>query len=217
MILGIYGAGSLGREVMEIALDINQVNSRWDKILYIIDEGFTVSDNFRGDTVYFSEYASIDEDKEAVIANGELFARVKMAEKIEREEINLAEPIIHPFAKVARGASIGNGTVISFGSFISFNTKIGKNVYVQPSSGVGHDVKVGDNCVISAGVRIAGHSSIGRNTYIGLNVPVRDRINIGEGSIISMGSVVQRDIPDNVIAMGNPARAMKENKEHKLF
>ncbi len=217
MVLGIYGAGFLGREIMETALDINQLTPRWTQIYYIVDRGYTLTSHFGGETIYVDDFIAIEKDKEAVIAVGEPYAREHMWHKLKANGIPLAAPLIHPGCKVARGAGLGDGTVVSFGAFISFNTNVGANVYIQPNSGVGHDVTIGDNSVISAGVRIAGRCSIGKNTYIGLSVPVRDQMTIGEGVIVSMGSVVQRDIPDHVIAMGNPARAMKENTEHKLF
>ena len=216
MVLGIYGAGALGREILEIVEEVNEVNFRWDRVVYLVDQSDEKEKN--GLEVISPEtFAGYDMDKEVVIAVGEPFARWKMREKIQRMECKLAEPIIHPSCKVSRDATIQNGTVVSYGNCISFNSQIGENVYIQPSGGIGHDAYIGDNSVISAGVRVAGHTKIGRNVYIGLMVPIRDRVSIGEGSIVSMGSVVQRDIPENVIAMGNPARVIKPNVEHKLF
>ena len=159
----------------------------------------------------------LKESKEIIIAVGEPFAREQMMKKVLDLEIPLAHPLIHPSAKINSNCQIGMGTVIGYSTIVSFDAQIGNNVYIQPGCGVGHEASIGRNCVISAGVRIAGCVSIGKNTYIGLSVPVRDRISIGQGCIVSMGSVVQRDIPDNMIAMGNPARPMKPNDEHKLF
>ena len=42
-------------------------------------------------------------------------------------------------------------------------------------------------------------------------------ISIGNDTIVGMASVVHRDIPDNVIALGNPARPMKNNDDHRVF
>ena len=54
------------------------------------------------------------------------------------------------------------------------------------------DIHIGDNCWICAGVTILPGVTIGRNTVIGA------------------GSIVTRDIPDNVLAVGNPCRVLRE-------
>lgn len=66
-------------------------------------------------------------------------------------------------------------------------------------------------------VSISGHVTIGEKTYIGISVPIKQNVNIGSQSIVGMGSAVIRDIPDDVIAFGNPARVMKKNEEHRVF
>jgi len=80
---------------------------------------------------------------------------------------------------------------------------------------IGHDNRIENDTVISTYVCTGGGCIIGDETYIGLQVSIRESIIIGSQTIIGMGSVVSRDIPNQVIAMGNPARAMKENLSHK--
>lgn len=45
--------------------------------------------------------------------------------------------------------------------------------------------------------------------WLGVNVTIRPGITIGENAVIGAGSVVVKDIPDNVVAVGNPARVVK--------
>lgn len=82
---------------------------------------------------------------------------------------------------------------------------------------LGHDCTVGDHCIISSQVAVSGHAEIGDNVYIAPGVNVRERLQIGSNSVIGMGSDVQRNIPENVIALGNPARAMKYKDDSKVF
>lgn len=60
-----------------------------------------------------------------------------------------------------------------------------------------------------------GYSSnpvtIGDNVWIGANVMILKGVSIGSGSIIAAGSVVTKDIPENCVAAGNPAKVIKEN------
>ena len=52
--------------------------------------------------------------------------------------------------------------------------------------------------------------SIGSHVWIGANVTVLPGITIGNGAVIGAGSVVTRDVPENVIAAGNPCRVLRE-------
>ena len=55
---------------------------------------------------------------------------------------------------------------------------------------------------------------IGENTWIGANVVVVPGVRIGKNTVIGAGSVVTKDIPDNVVAVGNPCRVLRQIGEH---
>lgn len=55
---------------------------------------------------------------------------------------------------------------------------------------------------------------IGKNCWLGAGVIVVPGISIGDNSVIGAGSVVTRDIPDNVLAVGNPCRVLRKISEH---
>ena len=55
---------------------------------------------------------------------------------------------------------------------------------------------------------------IGENTWIGGNVVILPGVHIGRNTVIGAGSVVTKDIPDNVIAVGNPCRVLRNVSEH---
>lgn len=92
-------------------------------------------------------------------------------------------------------------------------------------------VKIGDNAQIAPNVSIytAGHPihpnsrnsgyeyglpiTIGDNVWIGGNVVILPDVTIGNNVVIGAGSVVTSDIPDNVIAVGNPCRIVREITE----
>ncbi len=55
---------------------------------------------------------------------------------------------------------------------------------------------------------------IGRNCWLGAGVIVLPGVTIGDNSVIGAGSVVTKDIPANVVAVGNPCRVLREINEH---
>lgn len=51
--------------------------------------------------------------------------------------------------------------------------------------------------------------NIGENVWIGANATVLSGVTIGKNSVIGAGSVVTKDIPENVVAVGNPCRVLR--------
>lgn len=94
------------------------------------------------------------------------------------------------------------------------------------------DIYVGDKVMFGPNVTVAtaGHPidpelryqamqynipvHIGENVWIGANAVVLPGVTIGDNSVIGAGSVVTKDIPANVVAVGNPCRVLREIGEH---
>lgn len=55
---------------------------------------------------------------------------------------------------------------------------------------------------------------IGRNCWIGAGAIIMPGVTIGDNTVIGAGSIVTKDIPENVVAVGNPCRVMREINEH---
>ena len=110
----------------------------------------------------------------------------------------------------------------------------GSNIYVNFNLTVVDDghVYVGDRVMFGPNVTIAtaGHPinpelrgrglqfnrdvSIGENAWIGAGVVIVPGVHIGKNSVLGAGSIVTKDIPDNVLAVGNPCRVLREINEH---
>ena len=56
--------------------------------------------------------------------------------------------------------------------------------------------------------------TIGENVWIGAGVVIVPGVHIGRNSVIGAGSIVTKDIPENVVAVGNPCRVLREIGEH---
>ena len=217
MILGIYGAGGLGREVYELALSINAKYNKWQEVFFIDDS--QKINNLRNIPIYsFEETNKIygKDNLQVCIAVGEPSTRMALYKKLKSESINIAT-LIHPEVTIPESTNINEGTIICKFVSITCDITIGSNVYIHPMACIGHDAHIGNNSVISSFVDVAGNCIIGSRVFLAINVVLKQGITVGDDSIVGLASVVHRDIPNSVIALGNPARPMKNNTEKKVF
>lgn len=119
--------------------------------------------------------------------------------------------IIHPDAVVSPTAIIGKGVLIECGCLITPSPVIGDNVVVNTGSQVNHDNVVEDHVYIASGVVLSGGVTIGNNTLLDDGVIVTLGKSVGKNSLIGAGAVVTKDIPDGVVAYGNPCKVIRDN------
>ncbi|MBU3840973.1 MAG: sugar O-acetyltransferase [Candidatus Ruminococcus intestinipullorum] len=95
--------------------------------------------------------------------------------------------------------------------------KTGENVWLEPPfhCDYGWNIEVGENFFANYGLTVldVGKVTIGNDVWIGGNVVILPGVTIGNNVVIGAGSVVTKDIPDNMIAAGNPCRVIREITE----
>lgn len=129
----------------------------------------------------------------------------------------------------------GNNLIIEppFACDYGYNIEVGENFYANVNLVIldGAKVSIGDNAFIApnVGIYTAGHPldveqrnrgleyalpvTIGHNVWIGAGVSILPGVTIGDNTVIGAGSVVTKDIPSNVLAVGNPCRVIKDIKQ----
>lgn len=209
----IYGAGGLGLETMDILTScIGSGSIEPHTCSFVVDQP-------EGDRINGYPLVSFEEcvpDSKVSIAVGEPELRSNLAEKCLSKGLELSS-LISPYAYISGSAILNEGVVIAPFASIQASARIAKNVAVNTQAIVGHHVIVSEHSVISSQVNLGGASTIGSRSYVGMGALVREQLTIGESSIVGMGSVVYKDIPDEVIALGNPARVAKCNVDKKVF
>lgn len=217
MILGIYGAGGLGREVLELANQVNEASKKWDEIVFIDD--INPNRKIRSHNVY--SYKDLTEkykpnELQFIIGIGEPFFRREFYNKITADGYSLPV-LIHPDAHIPEDSVIKSGAIVFNTSYISCNIEVGENSYIHQLTSIGHGSKIAPHCVISNHSSIAGDCKIGEATYIATGVMIKQKVSVGSDTIIGMGAGVFKDIENDVVALGNPARVMRRNENHRVF
>lgn len=119
--------------------------------------------------------------------------------------------IYHKSCEISSTSQIGIGCMINSLSSIAAHTKIGDFVSINRNVSIGHHTTIGDFTTINPGVNIGGNVNIGEMSTVGMGTNIFNGVSIGKNTIVGAGSLVTKNIPDNVIAYGNPCKIIREN------
>ncbi len=117
---------------------------------------------------------------------------------------------IHPSAIISEYVSIDEGTVIMQGTIIQSSVQIGKHCIINTAASIDHDCVIENFVHISPNATLCGAVSVGEGTQVGAGAVIIPGIKIGRWSLVAAGAIVMRDVPDNVLVLGNPARIVKK-------
>lgn len=218
MVLGIFGSGGFGREVLECVRQIQVNGKKYEKVLFIDD--IQEKKNVNGiEVVKYAEFKKLYNTKQAkiFIAIGEVKDRKVLWDLVKEDGYTL-ETLINPNVWIPETTVVGEGSYIAYGAFISCNIVIGDNSLIMPYVIIGHDSQIGSHCVCSCQSNIAGNCRIDDYCFLGLNSIVREKMTLPQWTIVSAGSAVLGAVNEaGWILSGVPARKMQKNEEHSVF
>jgi sugar O-acyltransferase (sialic acid O-acetyltransferase NeuD family) len=105
---------------------------------------------------------------------------------------------------------IGDGCNVLDQAIFSNSTSVGKGCIVYYNVIISHDCEVGDFVELSPGAALLGGCKIGSFSHVGSNATILPKVKIGKNVVIGAGSVVTKDVPDNCVAVGIPAKIIKQ-------
>lgn len=205
----IYGSGGMAREVVELIEDINNIKPCWTIKGYIDDDAEKKGEIIHGYSILGTceVLCKLSRPVSVIIAVGDPTAKKKIYQKIENPAV-MFPILIHPSARVSKSAVIGEGSIIGIDCIISANVRLGRHVFLNMRTVVGHDAVINDfcsclvNCVIAGGVQMLECSLLGSGSII------MEKTTVGSGARISMGSIVSFDVEDNHVVMTRPSKSM---------
>jgi acetyltransferase EpsM len=148
------------------------------------------------------------EASEIALAFGDNFRRSTVFSELTASGVRLSA-IVHPRAVVSPSATVGDGAVVFAGAIVNADAHIGEGVILNTAVTVDHDGDIGAFAHLSPGVHLGGTVCVGAGTHLGLGALVRNNVRVGSWSMVGMGAVVVRDLPDDVLALGIPARVVR--------
>ncbi|MFQ3229640.1 sugar O-acetyltransferase [Reinekea sp.] len=185
----------------------------------------SMREKMHNEEVYFCDDDTVADEQLQCLDILYDFNHSRPSEMTRRNEILktlLAEVGDNCYIEPPLHANWGKHTHLGNNVYANFNLTLVDDTHIY----IGNYVMIGPNVTIAT----AGHPiepelrkkvaqfnipvHIGDNVWIGANSVVLPGVTIGENSVIGAGSIVTKDIPSNVVAVGNPCRVLREIGEH---
>ena len=207
----IIGAKGFAKEVLEIfdqnafKDDLSFFDDISNDLPELLFERFKILRKFEDIQDYFKNVSS-----EFALGIGNPIDRNNMFNKLIKIG-GVPYSTISPFAKIGHfGNYIGRGVNIMTGTIITNDIVIQDGVLINLNCTIGHDSHISSFAELSPGVHISGKCHIGSHSVIGTGAVLLPKIKIGKNVTIGAGSVVNKNIEDNSVAVGVPAKVIKK-------
>lgn len=207
----IIGAKGFAKEVLEVLHQNNQLKNLafYDDVNKDIGDflftSFPILKNEAAVKEYFKKFGP-----EFTIGIGNPYLRDKLSKKFTNLGGVLTSTISNSASIGSYDVIIGKGSNILPGAIFSNSVQLGIGCIVYYNSIITHDCIIGKFVEISPSVTILGRVKIGDYCQIGTNATVLPDISIGKNVIVAAGAVVTKDIPDNCVVVGIPAKIIKK-------
>ena len=205
----ILGAGNMAKTTLSIykALD------KFDNVQGFIEENCKKKGmEINGKSVMDASIIETLTKNSIFIGAMGLPMRKRWIEEIESKGFDF-DIVVHPSVIMGDSIDVARGCIISPGVIFTQDIRIGRHSIAHVNSTFNHNCVIGDFVTVCPGVNIAGNVRIGDGCWIGIGATIIHKVSIGKGSFVGAGAVVTKDIPENTLAVGLPAKPMKKLSE----
>ena len=206
----IVGAKGFAKELLQLLIDNNQT----DHVVLYDDVNDDLPDTL------FSKFLILKNEEQAreyfkntdnrfCLGLGNPHLRFKLAEKF-RSFGGILSSIISNHATISTlDVAIGEGCTIMPTALISPSVEIGEGSLIYFHTSITHDCKLGRYVEISPSVTLLGRVKIGNFSQVGGGSTILPDVKIGNNVIVGAGAVVTKNIPDNAVVAGVPAKIIR--------
>lgn len=201
----VIGAGGHAKVVIEL------LRQAGDNVAYCVSADATEKSCLGVSVLIGDEWLSklrAEGYHRAFVAIGGNRLRLKMAGVLRELQYDLVNAI-SSFALISPSARIGVGVAVMAGTIINAEAEIGDLSIVNTGATIDHDCRIGKAVHVAPQSALAGTVTVGEGAFLGIGCRVIPGISIGEWSIVGAGAVVTKNIPENVTAVGVPARILR--------
>lgn len=209
----IVGAKGFAKEVLEVFYQLDQLKN----IAFYDDVNKNIKGYLYGTFPILKNEGEVKDfffknGNEFTIGIGNPFLRHKLYKKFEQLGGELVSTI-SPFAQIgSNDVIIGQGSNVLCSSVFSNSVTLGKGCIVYYNVLITHDCVIEDFVELSPSAILLGNVRVGAFTQIGANATILPNVKIGKNVVVGAGAVVTKDLPDNCMVLGIPAKIVKEMK-----
>lgn len=203
----VVGASGYGREVLQYVKDIARENPDI-RPKGLLDDDLNLRASLGGeDVIGDTRTYPIQEQDRFVISVGSPTVRCILAERLTDRGARFIT-LVHPTAYVSPTARIGTGCIVSPFASVGAHALLEDHILLVMYASVAHDCSIGSYCSLSPHSAVAGGSVIGPKVFFGAYGLVTPMRRVGQESKIAAGAVLYRDMPEQSLAAGNPAKVL---------
>ncbi|MDQ0063382.1 acetyltransferase [Paenibacillus harenae] len=211
----VYGAGGHAKVVIDV---IEKAGIY--RIAGLLDGNKPVGTNAYGYSVLGDESYILSDDNihGIIVAIGDNWLRAKIVHAIRAIKPECVFiTAIHPQATVARGAVIGEGTVLMAGAVVNSDTIIGSHCVLNTISSVDHDSRLDDYVTMAPHAATGGGVRIESYCTISIGASLIHSVTVHEHTVIGAGATVLSAIESYSVAYGTPARVVRKREAGERY
>lgn len=206
----IVGASGFGKEVAFLIEDINARSPSWRIAGFLDDDEAKHQSRCLGYPVLGgTDWLKSHSDVACTVAIGDPRVRRRVVRRLEGWGIEFP-CLVHPSVVMHRSVVMQDGVILCAGNILTVEIRLGRHVHLNLLNTVGHGAVLGDFCTIYPGVNISGDVTLHEGVSMGTGSEIIQGLGVGAGSVVGAGATVVRDLPSNVVAVGSPAKPIRE-------
>lgn len=160
---------------------------------------------------------AMDKSIKVFVPIGKASTRIRLLKQVQEWGFDTPN-FIHKTVNIDSSVLIsGSAVYILQGTIIMPHTKISKGVMISSGSIISHHTTIEEGVFISFGVNVGASLVLKEKAYLGIGCTIMTGVKeVGKNALIGAGSVVIRDVPDNAVVVGNPAKELRKNADSNI-